>query len=175
MSRLCIFLRFLALVALFVLPATASAAELKIAVVDFQAALNQVEEGTTAMARLEGMREEKMKVIDGRRQALASMQTELRNQSALLSEQARTAKEEAFIKAQAEFQQLAQQSEQDLQSTYMSIMDGLISKLRDEASAIGRERGYTLILEKSNVVYSSSLDDLTTDLVTRYNQKHPAR
>jgi outer membrane protein len=168
-------LRILIAVVAVVFPLTASAVDLKIAVVDFQSALNQVQEGTTAMARLEGMRDEKMKAIDAKRQALATLQTELRNQSALLSEAARTAKEEEFLKAQAEFQQMAQQSEQDLQNTYMSIMDGLVSKLREEASAIGRERGYTLILEKSNIVYSGNLEDLTTELVTRYNQKHPAR
>ncbi len=175
MSRTRPFLRILVVLAAIALPVRALAAELKIAVVDFQAALNQVQEGTTAMARLEGMRDEKMKAIDVRRQALATMQTELRNQSALLSESARASKEEAFLKAQAEFQQLAQQAEQDLQNTYMSIMDGLVSKLREEASGIGRERGYTLILEKSNIVYSASLDDLTAELVTRYNQKHPGR
>ena len=175
MSRLSSLLRSVLVLAVVVLPVRAVAAELKIAVVDFQAALNQVQEGTTAMARLEGMRDEKMKVIDTKRQALATMQTEIRNQAALLSESARAAKEDTFLKAQAEFQQLAMQAEQDMQSTYMSIMDGLVSKLREEASAIGRERGYTLILEKSNIVYSSNLDDLTNELVTRYNQKHPAR
>ena len=175
MSRLSSLLRSLLVLAVVVLPVRAVAAELKIAVVDFQAALNQVQEGTTAMARLEGMRDEKMKVIEGKRQALATMQTEIRNQAALLSESARAAKEDEFLKAQAEFQQLAMQSEQDLQNTYMSIMDGLVAKLREEASAMGRERGYTLIFEKSNIVYSGNLDDLTAELVTRYNQKHPAK
>jgi Skp family chaperone for outer membrane proteins len=158
------------------LPCTALA-EVKIAVVDFQDALSRINEGTTAMAHLEGVRDEKARAMEKKRQELAAMQTEIRNQSSILSEAALTAKQEAFLQAQAEFQQAAMQAEQELQESYMAMMEEFFGKLSAVAEQIGKEKGYNLILEsnESGVVYVSGVDDITDDLVTRYNAQHPAK
>ncbi len=167
-------LRVLFLLSVFCALPTAAMAQVKIAVVDFQEALNQVDEGATAMAKLEGMREEKMKSIEKMRQSLANMQTELRNQSSILSESALKAKEEEFMQAQMQFQQVAMGAEQELQAEYLAMMDKFIVKLQAVAQSIGDERGYGLIFEvnESGVVHHSGLDDITAELIKRYNAKH---
>ncbi len=162
---------------LTVFTASPAMAQLHIATVDFQRALNEVDEGVTAMARLEGMRDEKMKSIEKMRNNLVQMQNELANQSAILSESARQEKEQAFNQAQAEYQQVAMGAEQEMQSAYMKIVDEFIAKMREVATAIAQEKGYNLVLEatESGVVFSSGIDDVTDELIKRYNAAHSVK
>lgn len=173
MSRSALFRVFAVFCLLLVIPATALA-EFKVAVVDFQEALTQIDEGTTAMARLEGVRDEKMRNIERMRQELTAMQAELRNQSSILSEVALAAKEEEFMNAQMQFQQVAMQAEQELQNQYLAMMEEFFGKLSAVAEEIGKERSYNLVLEatESGVVFHQGVDDITAELVTRYNARH---
>lgn len=177
MRRFAAFRCFVLFLAALFLAAPAGAADLKVATVDFQRALNEVNEGKTAMARLEGMRDEKMKTLERKKQALIQLQTEIQNQAAILSESARAEKEQAFMAAQAELQQLAYSSEQEFQQSYMGVLEDLTGKLRETASAMGRDKGYNLILESSQggVVYAAGLPDLTDELIKQYNTTHGAR
>jgi outer membrane protein len=170
-------LRVLAVLCLLLVAPGAAWAEVKIAVVDFQDALSRVGEGATAMARLEGVRDEKMRAMEKKRQELAALQTEIRNQSAILSEAALTAKQETFLEKQAEFQQAAMQAEQELQNSYMQMMDEFFGKLSAVAEQIGKEKGYNLVLEsnESGVVFVNGVDDITEELIRRYNVAHPAK
>ncbi len=173
MSRSALFRMFAVFCLMLVAPATALA-EFKVAVVDFQEALTQIDEGTTAMARLEGVRDEKMRNIEGMRQELTAMQAELRNQASILSEAALATKQEQFMNAQAQFQQAAMQAEQDLQNSYLAMMEEFFGKLSAVAEEIGKERAYNLVLEatESGVVFHQGVDDITDELVKRYNTRH---
>ncbi len=168
------YIRVLALVCMMlVIPSTAFA-EFKVAVVDFQEALTQIDEGTTAMARLEGVRDEKMRNIEMMRQELTAMQAELRNQASILSEAALASKEEEFMNAQMQFQQVAMQAEQELQNQYLVMMEEFFGKLSAVAEEIGKEKGYNLVLEatESGVVFHNGVDDITEELIKRYNARH---
>jgi outer membrane protein len=173
MSRSALFRVFAVFCLLLVAPATAMA-EFKVAVVDFQEALTQIDEGTTAMARLEGVRDEKMRTIERMRQDLTAKQAELRNQASILSEAALAAKEEEFMNAQMAYQQAAMQAEQELQQMYLGMMEEFFGKLSAVAEEIGTEKGYNLVLEatESGVVFHSGVTDVTAELVRRYNAKH---
>jgi outer membrane protein len=175
------FLRLLLTLALLVacaLPVRAMAAEFRLAVVDFQAAMQQIEEGKTAMARFDGIRAEKTRNIEKMQQNLMQMQSELQNQAAILSESARRDKMAAFEGARAQYQQEAMTAEQELQATYMQIMNDLVEKMQTVAAQIGRDKGYTLILEKNEggIVYTdASVTDVTDELVKRYNASHAGK
>jgi len=175
MSRYTWFSAFFAAVLLFLVSGPAHA-ELKVATVDFQRALNEVQEGAKQMARLEGIRDEKMKSLEKKKQSLIQMQSELQSQAALLSESARKEKEQNFLQAQAELQQAAAASEQEFQQTYMGVLDELMQKMKDTAAQMGRDKGYNLILESSQggVVFASGIPDLTDDLIKVYNAAHPS-
>jgi Skp family chaperone for outer membrane proteins len=118
-----------------------------------------------------------MRAMEKKRQELAALQTEIRNQSAILSEAALTAKQETFLEKQAEFQQAAMQAEQELQNSYMQMMDEFFGKLSAVAEQIGKEKGYNLVLEsnESGVVFVNGVDDITEELIRRYNVAHPAK
>ena len=83
----------------------AVAADLKIATVDFQRALNEVKEGEAAEKKLEDMFASKRAAIEKMGQDLQNMQQEYEKQALILSDAARSAKEKELMAAQAQYQQ----------------------------------------------------------------------
>jgi outer membrane protein len=173
MSRSSLFCVIAVFCMMLVAPATAFA-EFKVAVVNFDQALADIDEGATAMARFEGVREEKMRNIERQRQELAAMQAEIRNQASILSEAALSAKQDEFMNAQMVWQQSAMQAEQELQNSYLVMLEEFVGKLSVVAEEIGKEKGYNMVLEltQSGIVYHDGVEDITAELVTRYNARH---
>ena len=172
------FQRLALFVALLLVAAPAVAAESpKIAVVDFQKALESVADGEAARKKMDDAMKEKQASIKTLETQLRGMKEEYDKQSLILSEAARKQKEQEFMNAQMQYQQMAQQSEAEMQQMYVQLMEGLLTKMRAIAGEIGKEKGYDLILETTAgaVVYSGgSTLDITQDLITRYNAKNPS-
>ncbi len=169
--------RFFALFALAFAFAGPALAEVKIATVDFQKALNEVAEGAAARARLQSMQTEKAAAIEKMGKDLEAKQAEYEKQSMILSDAARKAKEEELYTAQAQFQAAYQRSEGEMQQAYYGAMESLIAKMRKLAAAIGTEKGYTLVVEvnEGGVVYASPTIDITPELIKRYNAANPGK
>lgn len=160
----------------------AHAVDEKIAVVDFQKALDTVKEGEAARAKLEGMYESKRKQIEQMEVDLQAKAAELEKQAVILSEDALQQKQRALYEEQMRFQQIYMQSEQEMQVAYAQVMEDIVQKMKAICVKIGQERGYTLILETGQqgvlmgaggVVYAGGATDITGELITRYNAQNP--
>lgn len=169
LSRLFAFL-CLAAALMVATPAFAQSAP-KIAVVDFQEAVNQVKDGATARTNLEAMYKQKKTAIESMEQQLMAMKAEYDKQALILSDTARQQKERELMVAQQNYQQAYMQHEQEMQTAYANAMEGLIEKMKTICETIGKEKGYTLILEinEGGVVYSTSSIDITAELIKRYD------
>lgn len=165
-----------AAVGLPALPA-AHAAELKIASVDYQRALEGVAEGETARKRLETMFQSKKSAIEKMKTNLDAMQADYQKQQMLLSDSAKKDKEDAINMAAMQFQQAYQQSEGEMQQAYQGAMESLIAKMKTITTGIATERGYTLVIEvnEGGVVYTSPTIDITDELIKRYNAANPSK
>jgi len=143
-----------------------------LATVDFQQALNDVNEGKIVQARLEGMYTEKKKALGEMEKQLMAMQQEYEQQALVMTPDALKAKEREMMQAQMVYQQELQKAEMEFQAQYNKEMEILLGKMADICEEIGKEKGYDMVLERNaGVVYSSGAD-LTSELVTRYNAKH---
>ena len=170
----------LASVALFCAPAllaapgaTAEAAELKVATVDLQRAINEVKAGEKEKARLEGMMSSKRANLEKMEAQLVKMQEDYQKQAMVLSESARAAKEQELGQAQMNFQQTYMMAEQEMQAAYGQSMEALIEKMRPVCSQIAAERGISLVLEKNTgVVWGADALDITNELIKRFNAMH---
>ncbi len=170
------FKRFVALFVVCFVLAGDALAEVKVAVVDFQRALNEVKEADGVRKKLEGMYGERKTAIEKMQKSLEAQRAELEKQAAILSDSARKQKEEEFMRSQMEFQQTYGRYESEMQGAYYSAMEQFIEKMRKIAVAIGQERGYTLVLEatEGGVVYYQPSIDVTDELIKRYNAANPA-
>jgi len=147
-----------------------------IATVDFQKALTLVEEGKRTEAELNTLMTQKQGEVQQLQLQLQNQMQQYQQQQALLSAQARGEKEQELYQLQMQAQQAAYNAEMEFQQIYTQKMEGLIEKMRDIAEEVGAEKKYDLILEttESGMIYrSSSVTDITTTVVERYNSKHP--
>ena len=152
-------------------PALSSPAHAEVTVQD---AMNKVKDGTSAKTRLEGMFAAKRKAIEDMEKKLMAMQQDYQKQAMVLSDAARQAKETEIMTLQQQYQQTYMQSEQEMQAAYAKEMEALIGRMQIIVEGIGAERGYTLVLERTEggVVWAPTAIDITAEVVKRYDAKH---
>ncbi len=149
------------------------AQELKIGIVDFQKALNDVEEGKTAKARLKTEFDQKQKSLDALQNELKTMKDNLEKQKLTLSKEAMAQKEEEYRNKFVELQKKLADSRGELQQKEAEATGKIITNLRQIVQEIGQRDKFTLIFEKGQdvLLYSSSATDLTSQVISTFNSR----
>jgi len=165
------------MIATLSLAAHAADANLKVAYVDLQKALQTVDAGKTAKAQLE-------KDVAAKRAELEKAQADLQKEAeqfekkaAILNDSAKQAKQQELQKKFMEFQKNAQESQGELQKRERDLTKPLIDELRAIIEGIGKEKGYQLIVEKNEgaVLYAEAGSDLTDQVVEKFNSKYKGK
>lgn len=143
-----------------------------IAVVDFERAVNETEEGKSAQSQLETMYAARKAELDGMRVELEKEFEDYQQRSTVISDEARRELEGGIVAKQERFQQLYMQYEQEMQTTYYELLADLDTKMRALTEKIATEKSYSLVVDRAAVVYSGGdTIDMTDDLIARYNAK----
>lgn len=143
----------------------------KFGYVDFQRALNEVEEGKKAKATLKSEFEEKQKKLDLVQNELQAMKNDLDKQRLILSQDALKEKEENYRRKFMELQQKLATYKEELQMKEAQLTSNILAVIHKIINDIGQKEGYSLILEKSQevVLYSPQDADLTSRVIKEYN------
>lgn len=152
----------------------AAAQDLKIAVVSFQEALNQVEQGKKAKETLKSEFDAKQKKLDLQQDELKKMRDELDKQRLVLSQETMKSKEETFNKKFMELQKNFADYRQEIAQKEAQYTAQIIKNLRGICAEIGKKEGYTLIVENSQdaVLYAEAKDNLTDRVIKIYNDRY---
>ena len=149
--------------------APAFAQALKIAVVDLQTALNEVEEGKRAKKNLEKQIESTRMKLEKEGSEIQALREELQAQAVMLSESAMREKEAEFNARAVNFQQATMEAQQSIAMLEQEITGEILVKLSKTAAAVGKEKGYTMVLEKTAVIHFVEGMDITAEVVSRHN------
>lgn len=153
---------------LFLAPAVAQAGG--IAVIDFQRAVTETNEGKEAQKKLDSMYSARKGEIEKKQQELESEFNDFQSRAILLSDEAKAEAERGLMIKQQEFQQLYMQYEQEMQQTYMTMLQDLDTKMRRTAESVAKDKGFDIVIDRAAVVYmGGSTVDMTDALVQRYN------
>lgn len=156
---------------LTVLPALVEAAGevTKIGIFDLQKAINTSKKGQAAKAKLASKFEKMQKELKARETELERLQQELEKQSSALSLDAKFEKEKALKRKMRDFQDLYRDYTAEMQKDEMETTQPIVNDLIKIAKDVGKERGYTVILEvqKSGVVYAPGDLDVTEEIIRR--------
>jgi outer membrane protein len=161
-----------ALVGVFALKAfAADQPAYKFGYVDFQRALNDVEEGKKAKAMLKSEFDEKQKNLDAVQNQLQTMRADLDKQRLILSADALKEKEEEYRKKFIELQQKLASYKDELGMKEAKLTGDILVVIHKIVADIGAKENYSLILEKSQdvVLYSPTDADLTDRVIKAYN------
>ena len=146
-----------------------------IAVVNFQEAVAQVKEGKAAKKKLETMVAAKRKELEKLEKEFTAKAEAYKKQKDLLDPKVQQEQEMQLYQMQMQLQQSAMAQEQEVQMLWAKELEGLIVKMKGVSGELGKEKKLDLILEvtESGVMYqSSSVQDLTQELIMRYDSKH---
>jgi outer membrane protein len=156
-------------------PATAPAGPAKIAVIAFQVAVAQTNEGQRNFADLQ-------KKYDPRRQQLKALSDEIDNltkqlqaQGSTLSPAEQQSKASALDIKKKQLDRDGQDASNDFQQEMQDVYNALASKVYDVMQSYAELHGYTLVLDVSQqqqaVLYAATSTNITKDIIDAYNQK----
>jgi outer membrane protein len=159
-------------IALVLLSACAFAAESKIGYIDLNLALNKSEVGKKAVLSLEEMVKAKQFIISEKGDKIKKIEEELAKQSSIMTPDTVRERKEEREKLLRDYQRMVKDSQEEVQKKQAEYMDAIIKKLKGIVEQIGKEEGYSLILEKaeSGVMFHSDEIDMTGTLIKRFNE-----
>jgi outer membrane protein len=148
--------------------------ELKIGVVDIQAAVAKTKEGQEAQKKLEELGAAKRKELDAKTAKIKAMEEDLKKQLPLMNEKTKQEKLQEYQELAAETQKLYMEAQNEVAAKQSELVEPIVKRLQDIISDIALEYSYTMILNKAAgavVLYNTPQLDLTDEVVKRYNRK----
>lgn len=148
----------------------------KIAYVDMQRALNESKAGKKALGELQKLMEERKSGLQKQKEALEKKKDELDKQGLLLNEDTRKSREMEIRTLERDYTRTLSDLKDEFGRRESEFTDGIRKDLLKVIEKIGKDGGYTLVLEKqySAVLYAPASIDLTEALIKRYDAD-PAR
>ncbi|MCB9667661.1 MAG: OmpH family outer membrane protein [Myxococcales bacterium] len=151
---------------------TGARAEVKIAVVDLQRAINETQDGKQAKARLKKVFDQRQKSLDDAQNKLKAMKDELEKKKDVLARDVLQKKLEEYQKNFVELQSKYVDYQKELASKEGELTKTIVARMERILRVIGQQRAYSLILERSEggVVWTPTQLDLTGEVIQRYNK-----
>jgi len=156
---------------LFGLPAPAQA-ETKVAYVDLQRALTEVDEGKAARAALKEEFDQKQKMLDERKGEFEKMRGDFEKQASLMSDDARKEKQGELERKGSELQGFFMQQQKELSDRERELTRGIFEKMSGIVHEIADAEGVSLVIQAEALVYGAPSLDLTNELVRKYNTRY---
>ena len=160
-----------ALAVISAVPFAARAQGMKIGYVDVQRAVQEVEEGKQARARLKTELDQKRQNLDQKRANLEKMKADYDKQVVTLSDDAKRKKQEELQKAFIEAQNEAGQMQEELSAKEQEAMSGISKRLLQVVAEVSDKESFTFVLDKAALLYAPAASDVTNEVVRRYNER----
>jgi outer membrane protein len=173
-------LSVLALALSLAVPTVAAAADLKVAYVDYQRVLLEVDDGKAAKNRLQKWLESRQKEIDSEQESLRKEKETLDKQASAMSEETRIQKATDLQKKVYDLAQKWEKSRGEAAERERKEMEPIIGKIDEVIRTIAERDGLSMVFEKrdSGLVYALNQFDLTNEVIRTYNTskgKAPAK
>ena len=145
----------------------------KLAVVDLDQALNSTDEGKQAREELSRKQREAEGRLQPRLDRMKELSEELKSKKFVLSEEALYQRQLDLVELRNEIESEHKELEGKLKVDAERIVGPLRKKMLEIVQSIGREQGFTLIVERGTpgLLYSREALDITDTVIERFNKK----
>jgi outer membrane protein len=148
-----------------------AAQALRIGVVDIQQVSNQSQRGKAVKQKLDQEMAVRNKELEARQQEVMKLQAELEKQAPVLSEPAKREKSETIQRKTRDLRRMAEDANRDLEKRLRDAEMDVTREIFGVAQEYGKDQGFTLILERSTVIFGAPAVDITADIIKRYDAK----
>ena len=156
-------------------PAPAVAGPAKIAVVAFQVAVAQTNEGQRSFADLQKKYDPKRQQLKTLSDEIDTLTKQLQTQGDKLSETERANRAKSIDDKKKQLQRDGEDASNDFQNEMQEMYTGLASKVYDVLSSYAQQHGYTLVLDvaqqQTPVLYAVDSTNITKPIIDAYNVK----
>jgi outer membrane protein len=136
-----------------------------------QEAIRGTSDGKKAEANLRKEMDDLQKKMQAEGKKIQESMDALRKQGMVMDEKTRREKEEGVQRQIMALREQEAKNTSSFQEKDQKISQPIIKKLREIVSTIAKEKGYTLVMDGGNVVYSEGQDDITAETIKRYDAK----
>ena len=153
----------------------AAADPAKIAVISFQAAVGQTNEGKRNFSDLEKKFAPKEQELKALNDEIETLTKQLQAQGNALSETERANRAKIIDDKKKKLERSVEDSRSDFQQQMQEVYNGLASKVYDVMSTYAQQQGYTLVLDmgqqQTPILYATDANNITKAVIDAYNVK----
>ena len=147
----------------------------KIAVIAFQVAVAQTNEGQRNFADLQKKYEPRRQQLKALADEIDGLTKQLQASGSTLSPAEQQSKATAVDTKKKQLDRDAQDAQNDFSQEMQDVYNALASKVYDVMQSYAELHGYTLVLDvsqqQSPVLYAATANNITKDIIDAYNQK----
>ena len=156
-------------------PTTATVGPAKIAIIAFQPAVAQTNEGQRAFADLQKKYQPKQTQLKALNDEVDKLTKDLQGQGDKLSEAERAARAKTIDDKKKQLERSAEDAQNDFQNEMNELYGSLAQKVFDVLNDYSKQHGYTLVLDiaqqQSPVLFATDSTNITKAIIDAYNTK----
>jgi outer membrane protein len=154
------------------LAAAPAFAEVKLAYVDIQRALNECNAGKQAKAQFQV----KVQAAEGKLQAeqkqLQELKDELEKKGMLMKPEQRQNLQDEYVGKVRDFKRQYNDYREELARKDNEMTGRIVHDLAQIVQQIAQRQGYTMVLEKGSILWGAPSIDITDQVIKTYNEMH---
>jgi outer membrane protein len=160
------------LIAIAVLTAQSARAEVKLAYVDVQRALNQCSAGKQAKTDFQSRVQSAESKLERQQSQVQALKNELEKKGMLMNPDQRQNLEDQYQQKLTEFQRAYKDSRDELQRRDSEMTGRIVHDLAQVIRTLGERDGYTMVMEKGSILWGAPAIDITDQVIRTYNSMH---
>lgn len=149
--------------------AATARADMKLAFVDIQRALNECRAGKAAKTQFRGRIERLQSQLEGEQTEVERLKRELEQKGSLMQPDQRQNLEDDYEKKLRHFQDDYKNSRDELQQKDNEVTGAIVRDLATVVRRIGAKNGYTMVMEKGTLLWAIPSTDITDQVVRAYD------
>jgi outer membrane protein len=152
-----------------IVTAATAHADVRIAYVDVQRALNECRAGKAAKTQFRGRIERLQSQLEGEQNDVERLKRELEQKASLMQPDQRQNLEEEYEKKLRQFQDDYKNSRDELQERDNQVTGAIVRDLAVVVRQIGERNGYTMVMEKGTLLWATPATDITEQVIRAYD------
>lgn len=145
----------------------------KVGIVDLSQAINSTEEGKAAREELNRKQRDAQQQVQPLVDQHKAIEEEIKSKRYVLSDEALFTKQADLLELRNKIESKLKELEGQLKIDQGRLEAPLVAKLREIVQEIGKEQGFTIIMDRQTpgLVYTREALDITDSVTARFNKK----
>jgi len=147
-------------------------AQVKLAYVDVQRALNECDAGKRAKSEFQSRIQSLDAKLQRQQSEVQALKDELEKKGMLMQPEQRQNLQDQYIKKAKDLDRNLKDARDDLQRQDSEVTGKILHDLGVVIRSLGEQNGYTMVMEKGSILWGAPNLDITDQVIRAYNNSH---